>query len=272
MNRSVPLHQVDAFSHVPFRGNPAAVCLLDEPREAAWMQSIAAEMNLAETAFVWRERGAYGLRWFTPAVEVPLCGHATLASAHVLYETGREKPDAAIAFDTLSGRLVAVRESDWIRLDFPALPPRAEAPPPPGLLAALGLAEARVCEVPRPAASDGPSFLVEVESAEALRAVEPDFRALARAPGHAVIVTARGSGEYDFVSRFFAPKAGVDEDPVTGSAHCSLAPYWCARLGRSELTGLQLSQRSGVVRVRSRGERVDLLGRALTVLRGELCA
>ncbi|HEY8121251.1 MAG TPA: PhzF family phenazine biosynthesis protein [Myxococcota bacterium] len=276
MAKPVPIHQVDAFTHVAFRGNPAAVCSLEAPRDAAWMQAVAAEMNLAETAFLWPEAGAFRLRWFTPAVEVPLCGHATLASAHVLYEMGRVGESAAISFDTLSGRLGAEREGDWIRLDFPALPARSEpCAPPAGLMPALGVADesgARVFEVPRPNASDGPSWLVELASSAALRGVQPDFRALARVAGHAVILTARGEGEHDFVSRFFAPKAGVDEDPVTGSAHCSLAPFWCARLGRVELTGLQLSQRTGVVRVRQRGGRVHLLGRAVTVLRGELSA
>jgi PhzF family phenazine biosynthesis protein len=274
MANALPLHQVDAFTDVPFRGNPAAVCLLDAPRDAAWMQAVAAEMNLAETAFVWSENQAFGLRWFTPAVEVPLCGHATLASAHVLWETGRA-PGPQIAFETLSGRLTAEREaSGWIRLDFPALPPRGQpCVPPAGLLAALGLAASRdvsVYEVPRPNASDGPSWLVELASVAGLRALAPDFRALREVAGHAVIATARYGGEHDFASRFFAPKAGVDEDPVTGSAHCSLAPFWCARLGRSELSGVQLSQRTGVVRVRTRGARVDLLGQAVTVLRGEL--
>ena len=274
MAEPIPLHQVDAFSDVPFRGNPAAVCLLEAPREAAWLAAVAAEMNLAETAFLWPEADALRLRWFTPAVEVPLCGHATLASAHVLYETSRVPDGAPIGFETLSGRLSAQREPDgWIRLDFPALPPHA-APcdPPEGLLAALGVSarSARVHEIPRPRASDGPSWLVELPSPAALRAVSPDFRALRGVAGHAVLLTARGEGEADFVSRFFAPKAGIDEDPVTGSAHCSLAPFWCARLGRSELTGVQLSQRTGVVRVRQRGERVHLLGRAVTVLRGEL--
>jgi len=277
MTSSMPLYQVDAFTRVPFRGNPAAVCLLDAPRDADWMQDVAGEMNLAETAFLSPEQGAWRLRWFTPAVEVPLCGHATLASAHVLWESGRAKPAETLAFETLSGRLSAECESDgWIRLDFPALPPRpASCPPPLGLLAALGLAASalrRVYEVPRPNASDGPSWLVELASVAALRALAPDFRALRAVEGHAVIASSRGEGEHDFASRFFAPKAGVDEDPVTGSAHCSLAPFWCARLGRSELSGVQLSQRTGVVRVRTRGARVHLLGEAVTVLRGELRA
>jgi PhzF family phenazine biosynthesis protein len=281
MTKPIPIHQVDAFTNEPFRGNPAAVCVLEAPRGADWMQSVAAEMNLAETAFLWPAGDAWRLRWFTPAVEVPLCGHATLASAHVLWETGRAPAAATLAFETLSGRLEAMREGEWIRLDFPALPPRGETcAPPAGLLDALGPRAAEsmgeraplVYEVPRPSATDGPSWLVEVASAAALRALAPDFAALRRVAGHAVIATARGEGAHDFVSRFFAPKAGVDEDPVTGSAHCSLAPFWSARLGKSELVGLQLSQRTGVVRVRARATRVELLGRAVTVLRGELFA
>jgi PhzF family phenazine biosynthesis protein len=262
------LHQVDAFSDVPFHGNPAAVCLLDAPRSEAWLQAVAAEMNLSETAFLGSQGDGFALRWFTPTVEVPLCGHATLASAHVLYETGRAKPDATLAFETRSGRLLAAREGDWLRLDFPALPARP-ASAPRELFAALGVAAALVHEVPR---LGEPSWLLELPSPDAVAALRPDFRVLASLPGHAVIATARGDGAHDFVSRFFAPKAGVDEDPVTGSAHCTLAPYWGERLGRRELTGLQLSQRTGRVRVRWRGERVDLLGRARTVLRGELDA
>jgi PhzF family phenazine biosynthesis protein len=279
MTKPVPIHQVDAFTDEPFRGNPAAVCVLDAPRGADWMQAVAEEMNLAETAFLWREAGVWRLRWFTPAVEVPLCGHATLASAHVLWESERAPAAATIEFETLSGRLAAAREGEWIRLDFPALPPLSTpCAPPAGLLAALGLPSERaasapqVYEVPRPNATDGPSWLVRVASPAALRELTPDFAALRRVAGHALIATAPGEGGHDFVSRFFAPKAGVDEDPVTGSAHCSLAPFWSARLGKPELSGLQLSRRTGVVRVRARGPRVDLLGRARSVLRGELLA
>ncbi len=272
MPASIPLHQVDAFTCEPFRGNPAAICLTGGPRESAWMQAVAAEMNLAETAFVWREGDAHRLRWFTPTIEVPLCGHATLASAHVLWRVGEVPAGSAIAFETLSGRLVAEAEGDWIRLDFPALPPRdAPCAPPAGLLAALAAPSARVHEVPRPNAADGPSWLVELESEAAVAGLRPDFRALAAVPGHAVIATAQASAEgRDFVSRFFAPKAGIDEDPVTGSSHCSLAPFWAARLGRSELVGYQRSARTGIVRVRLRGDRVDLLGQAVTVLQGAL--
>ena len=274
MSKPLPLHQVDAFTSEPFRGNPAAVCLLAGPRPAEWMQAVAAEMNLAETAFLWREGDAHRLRWFTPVVEVPLCGHATVASAHVLWDVAEAPRGAEIAFETLSGRLTAVADGDWIRLDFPALPPRPEpCEPPPGLLDALRLESARVHEIPRPRASDGSSWLVELESEAAIVALRPDFGALAAVPGHAVIATAAGtSAGRDFVSRFFAPRAGIDEDPVTGSAHCSLAPFWSARLRREELVGVQLSARTGVVRVRTRGERVELSGKAVTVLRGELFA
>ena len=274
MPKPLLLHQVDAFTSEPFRGNPAAVCLLDAPRDVAWMQAVAAEMNLAETAFVSPENGAHRLRWFTPAVEVPLCGHATLASAHVLWDVGAVGAPDEIRVETLSGRLTAALEDGWIRLDFPALPPRSEAcTPPDGLLDALGIDSARVHEVPRPHASDGPSWLAELASEAELLALRPDFRALAAIRGHAVIATARGTGSgRDFVSRFFAPKLGIDEDPVTGSAHCSLAPFWCARLGRDTLTGVQLSARTGIVRVRTRGARVELSGQAVTVLRGELHA
>lgn len=274
MPKPLLLHQVDAFTNEPFRGNPAAVCLLDGPRDAAWMQAVAAEMNLAETAFVSPEKGVHRLRWFTPAVEVPLCGHATLASAHVLWNVGAVAARDEIRFETLSGRLTAALEGDWIRLDFPALPPRNEpCAPPDGLLAALGVEAARVHEVPRPNASDGPSWLVELASEAELLALRPDFRALAAIAGHAVIATARGTDAgRDYVSRFFAPKLGIDEDPVTGSAHCSLAPFWCARIGRDALTGVQLSARTGIVRVRTRGARVEMSGQAVTVLRGELQA
>lgn len=272
MSKQIPLHQVDAFTHEPFRGNPAAVCLLDTPADASWMQAVAAEMNLAETAFLSPEASAYRLRWFTPTVEVPLCGHATLASAHVLWNIGAANPAVEIAFETLSGRLTAALEGDWIRLDFPALPPRPEScSPPAGLLEALGVEAARVHEVPRTGASDGPSWLVELSSESEILALRPDFHALSKIPGHAVIATALGERQgRDFVSRFFAPKAGVDEDPVTGSAHCSLAPFWSTRLRRDELTGVQLSSRTGIVRVRTRGARVQLLGQAVTVMRGEL--
>ena len=255
------LWQVDAFASEPFAGNPAAVCLLDRPRDDRWMQQVAAEMNLSETAFLLPEGGAWRLRWFTPATEVDLCGHATLASAHVLF--ANRGGLGGLSFLTRSGELRAARRGDLIELDFPALP-AAEEPPPPGLLDALGT-KARSTHRSRF------DRLLELDSEDAVRALRPDFRALAKVDTRGVIVTARGK-RHDFVSRFFAPKVGVDEDPVTGSAHCVLAPFWAARLGKDEMTGFQASSRGGEVRVRLEGERVLLGGRAVTVLEGELKA
>ena len=253
--------QVDAFTSEPFAGNPAAVCMLDGPRDDRWMQQVAAEMNLSETAFLLPEGEGYRLRWFTPEAEVDLCGHATLACAHVLFaKTGGP---GGVSFLTRSGELRATRRGDRIELDFPALPP-AEDPPPPGLLDALGV---------RTRSTYRSRFdrLLELESEEAVRAVRPDFRALAKVDTRGVIVTARGK-RHDFVSRFFAPAVGVDEDPVTGSAHCVLAPFWAKRLGRNEMTGFQASARGGEVLVRLEDDRVVLGGRAVTVLEGELRA
>jgi PhzF family phenazine biosynthesis protein len=257
---------VDAFSDVPFAGNPAAVCLLAEPAPASWMQAVAAEMRHAETAFLVPGADAWGLRWFTPVVEVDLCGHATLASAHVLWSVGREPVDRAIAFDTRSGRLGARRDGDWIVLDLPS-DPAEPATAPSRLLPGLGLDPARVAEVRRGRFD----WLVEVDGADVVRSLAPDRDALASVTARGVIVTAAGDEPgADFVSRFFAPAAGIDEDPVTGSAHCSLAPHWAARLGRRELVGRQLSPRGGTVRVRLDGDRVDVGGRAVTVLTGSL--
>lgn len=254
--------QVDAFTNEPFRGNPAGVCVLEKWPADDWMQAVAAEMNLSETAFLVAEEGGYGLRWFTPAVEVDLCGHATLASAHVLWEEGHLAAGAQVQFHTRSGRLTARQDGAWITLDFPALPPR-EIEPPPGLVEALGATPVCVAEV-------GYFFLAELECEAAVRALTPDFRVLAGL-GKRTIVTARGEGGSDFVSRFFAPGAGVDEDPVTGSAHCVLGPYWAARLGATEMLAVQVSRREGRVRVRLAGDRVLLSGQAVTTLRGELC-
>jgi PhzF family phenazine biosynthesis protein len=260
---SVPLDHVDAFTDRAFAGNPAAVCLLPGPREEGWMQRVAAEMNLSETAFVSPEGDCFRLRWFTPAVEVALCGHATLAAAHVLWEQGRVRPDRPIAFRTLSGVLTASREGDLIELDFP-LKPVEEGSPPDGLAEALGAAVVR-------AGRSQFDWLVELNSEEVLRGLRPDMAGLARLPVRGVIVTSRPSSPgFDFVSRFFAPAAGVPEDPVTGSAHCSLADWWGRRLGKGEMVGCQASARGGVVRVRLAGDRVVLGGRAVTVVRGEL--
>jgi PhzF family phenazine biosynthesis protein len=258
-----PLFQIDAFTDRPFAGNPAAVCLLPGPRDEAWMQQVGTEMNLSETAFLYPEGDGHRLRWFTPKVEVDLCGHATLASAHALWETGLLRPEEDARFHTRSGLLTVVRRGDVMEMDFPAKPP-APAAAPPGLAEALGAA-------PRYVGRNQFDYLVEVESEAALRGLAPDFRRLAALPVRGLIVTARATADrFDFVSRFFAPGAGVDEDPVTGSAHCCLGPFWRERLGKDELRAYQASARGGVVGVRVAGERVFLRGQAVTVLRGEL--
>ncbi len=255
--------QIDAFTDRPFSGNPAAVCLLPAPRDAGWMQQVASEMNLAETAFLVRRAVGFDLRWFTPASEVDLCGHATLASAHLLWEDGHLKQTETATFHTRSGILSAKRQGDLIWLDFPATPV-APAAPPPDLERAIGAPTEYVGRTTF-------DYLVEIESEAAVRSLEPDMALLARLPVRGVVVTARaGDSKHDFVSRFFAPRYGIPEDPVTGSAHCGLGPYWAARLSKNELVGYQASSRGGTVLVRVDGERVHLGGQAVTVLRGEL--
>jgi predicted PhzF superfamily epimerase YddE/YHI9 len=317
-----PLVQIDAFTAAPFAGNPAAVCLLDAPREAAWMQRVAQEMNLSETAFVRLDTApgapgqapeadgaAFDLRWFTPTHEVDLCGHATLAAAHALWTEGYADPAAPLAFATASGRLTARREAPgddasgnasggaeatgdagWITLDFPADPP-VSAEAPPALLGALGLRAAAYV------GRTGRDLFVQVDAPAVVRTLAPDLARLATLDARGVIVTAAATTDddaaatdaegadlagadlagadlagADFVSRFFAPAVGVPEDPVTGSAHCALAPFWAERLGRAQLVGRQLSARGGTVRVHARGARVTLGGQAVTVLRGTLAA
>ncbi|MCO6456955.1 MAG: PhzF family phenazine biosynthesis isomerase [Pirellulaceae bacterium] len=272
---SVPLYQVDAFTSRPFSGNPAAVCLLDHPADDAWMQAVAAEMNLSETAFVLRSASGssgepHGLRWFTPRVEVDLCGHATLAAAHVLWQQGWAGREDTLRFHSRSGELRAERRGEWIELDFPALSVR-EAPAPPGLLAALGVDPLFVGRCGLSPDQDRGDYLVHVQSPAEVARLAPDFTALARIAMRGAIVTSQSDSDgCDFVSRFFAPACGVNEDPVTGSAHCGLGPYWRQRLGRDELTGRQLSERGGEVRVRVAGERVLLGGQAVTVFSGRL--
>ena len=271
------LYIVDAFTSGPFRGNPAAVCLVEEPLDAALMQKIAFEMNLSETAFILPRSDPAGgktegsadfdLRWFTPKVEVDLCGHATLASAHVLWETGRVEPGTAIRFHTKSGVLSAKAAEGtnstvrWIELDFPSEPPEASSPPE-GLLAALGIEPLYVGKTRF-------DFFVETASEETVRTMRPDFDLLEKVRCRGVIVTAKGR-DCDFVSRFFAPAVGVREDPVTGSAHCSLAPYWKEKLGKGAFTARQVSERGGFLRVRVDGGRTFISGRAITVLEGRL--
>jgi PhzF family phenazine biosynthesis protein len=260
---SIEIYQVDAFTHDSFAGNPAGVCRLLESREEYWMQSVAREMNLSETAFIFPQARGYTLRWFTPRLEVELCGHATLASAHILWEKGLlEKHDEAI-FHTRSGLLTARRQDDWIEMNFPALP-LVPAPPQPELCQALGVTPVYIGEF------DG-RYVIEIESEATLRNLSPDFARLRRLPGRGVAITSRATAQaYDFISRYFAPWVGIDEDPVTGSAHCCLGPYWAKKLGKENLLAYQASARGGIVRVRPRGERVLLGGQAVTVLQGEL--
>jgi PhzF family phenazine biosynthesis protein len=257
------IFQVDAFTEKPFTGNPAAVCILPEAVDEDWMQHLANEMNLSETAFLVRQADGFNLRWFTPAVEVELCGHATLASAHILWEQGFLASDRQARFHTRSGLLSAVRKNSWIELDFPAEPEK-QTDIPGSLLKALGVPVQYVGQ-------NRFDFLIELQSAEAVRKLVPDFTRLKSIAGRGFIVTSRSdSSQYDFISRFFAPAAGINEDPVTGSAHCCLGPYWAQKLGRQELTGYQASARGGVVKVRVGDKRVYLGGQALTVMRGTL--
>jgi predicted PhzF superfamily epimerase YddE/YHI9 len=307
---STPIFQVDAFTNRPFAGNPAGVCLLEGPADDGWMQSLAAEMNVAETAYVYPLEDGFSLRWFTPSVEVDLCGHATLASAHVLWETGQLPQTEPARFQTRSGVLTASPGGEWIELDFPFV---AAEPvdPPVGLLEALGVRAVGVYRA-------GPDYMVELTSESEVRGANPDLTALAKIQTRGVVVTAvapaaaeprsdisgpgvpfavpagagapsaserpgepsapgvmaagssRGHPAYDFVSRFFAPAVGIPEDPATGSSHCALGPFWAARLSKTQLTGYQASARGGVVRVRPEGRRVHIAGQAVTVFRGEL--
>ena len=260
---ATPLYIVDAFASARFTGNPAAVCLLDEPAEAGWMQAVAAEMNLSETAFLVQQEDGFDLRWFTPVTEVDLCGHATLASAHVLWETDRLKPNEMARFHTRSDLLTAERTENWIELNFPATPPEP-IEPPKGLSDLLG-------SVPRYVGRTPFDLLLELTDEEELHELMPDFTGLSCLPVRGFIATTRSDdARYDFQSRFFAPAAGVNEDPVTGSAHCALAPYWAGHLGKSKLIGYQASARGGVVEVETIGDRVKLRGQTVTTFRGEL--
>jgi predicted PhzF superfamily epimerase YddE/YHI9 len=258
-----PIFVVDAFSAHPFGGNPAGVCLLPSPAGEAWMQAVAAEMNCSETAFLYRENDVFSLRWFTPRCEVDLCGHATLAACHVLWERGDVKRHERILLSTRSGPLEACWQDGMIMLDFPAEPPvGTEAPPL--LLEALDL-------VPVWTGKNRFDYLLEVATPDEVRTLSPDFVLLAGVPMRGVMVTAACyGGGYDFVSRFFAPSVGVPEDPVTGSAHCCLGPYWQTRLGRGSFVAWQASSRGGEIWVSVAGDRVHLGGRATTVAEGYL--
>ncbi|MEW6411088.1 MAG: PhzF family phenazine biosynthesis protein [Candidatus Zixiibacteriota bacterium] len=257
------IYQVDSFTSEPFSGNPAGVCVMDDAAPVEWMKAVASEMNLSETAFLYPTDDGYNLRWFTPEAEVDLCGHATLASAHILWEQGYLPVDRMARFDTRSGLLTAELTDGWIKLNFPSRRPEA-APPPSGLLEALGVSAVFVgaCKA---------TYIVEVESAPILRDIAPDFSSLAKLPVRGVIVTARSDNEeYDFISRYFAPDVGINEDPVTGSAHCCLGPYWMDRLVKTDLRAYQASKRGGRLRVQVEGNRVYLFGQAVTVFELEM--
>ena len=257
------LHLVDAFTSSPFRGNVAGVCIPEGTADAAWMQQVAAELKHPETAFLFREKENWNLRWFTPEKEMELCGHATLAAASVLWETGRVPRDKPIAFDTLSGILNVSRDADWISMDFPA-EPAVTSMPVPGLGEALGVE-------PLYTGRNRFDILVELPLADDVCSLEPDMNALSPIRARGIIVTAASDlPHFDFVSRFFAPSVGVPEDPVTGSAHCCLAPYWGEKLKKTEMVGFQCSPRGGSVRVRLAGDRVVLEGHAVHVFSGKL--
>jgi phenazine biosynthesis protein PhzF family len=265
---AVIITQVDAFTDKLFTGNPAAVCILPEPREYEWMMMVAREMNLSETAFLLKEDRIFNLRWFTPEREVDLCGHATLASAHVLWEMGYLKPSETIQFFTRSGMLSAEKKADFIELNFPSRPVADVAMPEEltdALADALGVR-------PKYVGKNSLSYLlVEVESETIVRNVCPNFELLTRLDAFGVIITSRSDNpKYDFISRFFAPAAGINEDPVTGSAHCTLGPYWGEKLHKQEFLVYQASKRGGWIHVRLQGESVYLGGQAITVLRGAL--
>lgn len=257
------LHLVDAFTGAPFRGNTAAVCILDGPADPLWMQQVAGEMKHSETAFIHPGQDGWDLRWFTPEREVDLCGHATLAAAFTLWTTGREKPGSAIAFKTGSGILTARKDGDFITLDFPAEPVTSSASVP-GLDQALGAAPVFV-------GRNRFDILAELSSADEVCDLDPDTGALAALPARGIIVTAPSDlPQYDFVSRFFAPSVGVAEDPVTGSAHCCLGPYWGEKQKKTDLTGFQCSARGGLVHVTLKGDRVILGGHAVHIFSGTL--
>lgn len=261
------LYQVDSFAEKPYTGNPAGVCLLTSPRPDDWMLAVAGEMNLSETAFVLPEGDRFSLRWFTPKTEVSLCGHATLASAHILWEERLVAEEKVIEFSTKGGTIPVRTSEGMIEMDFPARrivgTEHNEA-----IDRALGISPSFTGTY---AGRNGEHYLLQLASEDVVKRVTPDFAALSAGPARSVIVTARSSDpRYDFVSRFFAPIIGIDEDPVTGSAHCSLAPYWGSILGRTEMVGYQASRRTGIVRCAWKGDRVWIGGKAVTVFKGEL--
>jgi predicted PhzF superfamily epimerase YddE/YHI9 len=255
---------IDAFAERIGTGNPAGVCLLGQPADPAWMQSVAREMNLSETAFVIRENDGFNLRWFTPRTEIDLCGHATLAAAHILWEEGYLREDEPARFFTKSGTLSAGRAGNFIELDFPAVP-EEPARAPAGLYRALGIQ-------PCYTGKNRFDYLIEVASEREVRNIVPDISGLSRIPMRGVIVTSRASTPtFDFVSRFFAPSVGIHEDPVTGSAHCCLAPYWQKKIKKNTLTAFQASERGGILHLRLETPgRVTIAGTAVTIWKGSV--
>lgn len=259
--KPIPIYQVDAFTHAPFSGNPAAVCVLTDPVNEETMQNIAAENNLAETAFITRGSDEWLIRWFTPVTEVDLCGHATLASAYVVLNILEPQSDEVTFRSRTMGTLIVRKRGELLELDFPADQVR-ECALPDLVRDSLGK-DPRECYMGR---SD---YMLLFDSESDILALKPDFRKLALADGRGVIVTAPGS-DVDFVSRFFAPQAGIDEDPVTGSAHTTLTPFWSARLGRQKMKARQLSARGGLLVCTDNGDRTLIAGRAILYLKGEI--
>jgi len=255
--------QIDAFTSQPYAGNPAAVCLLDRAADETWMRNVAREMNLSETAFLYPIEGGFHLRWLTPKAEVDLCGHGTLATAHLLFEDGVVRADETARFKTRSGWVSATLQQGLVELDFP-VNPLEEIPPPQGLVAALGVQPVSVSTYPK-------GYLVVIDSEDAVRSLDPDLTALARLPQPKVCVSAPAStSSADFVSRLFAPALGIPEDPVNGNSHTVLAPYWSPRLGKQAMISHYVSERGGEIHVKLAGDRVKIAGHAVTVMRGTL--
>ncbi len=257
-------YHVNSFTEVPFHGNPAGVVILEEDKPSEWMRQVAAETGFSETAFVRRTGDAFALRWFTPTVEVDLCGHATLATAHILFQENIINKHEHAHFQTLSGELVAAWQDNWIKLDFPAYHPQPTEPPQ-AMLEAVGFKPIACVQEP------GGRWLWELVAPKDVIDAKPDFSLLVNQPGRGLIVTAKSDNEkYDFISRYFAPWVGINEDPVTGSAHCLLAPYWSTRLGKESFSAYQASARGGELKVHLQGERVDIYGQAVTIFKGSL--
>ena len=260
---AIPIYQVDAFTAKAFQGNPAGVVILQKKMPDQRMQAVAKEMNLSETAFLLGRQDGFNLRWFTPKMEVDLCGHATLASAHILFERGYLNPAAIANFDTLAGALSATASDGWIALNFPRLSLK-QISITEQIIEALGFTPKNVFET-------DVNILVEMENQDAVKNYIPNFLKLKSLTYQGLIITARGAeGEFDFVSRYFAPQVGIDEDPVTGSAHCSLAPYWEQKLNKQEFNAYQASERGGILKVKLENNRVILKGQAVTVFSGNL--